>query len=303
LYGPDTPYGHPSSGYVDSARAITLEEAKQFYHTAWRPDHAHLVVAGAITKAELDALLARHLGDWRKPDAPLPARIEAPAPQETRPRMILVDRADAPQAVVLVASPGVAAAAPDAPLLALVNTALGGSFTSRLNQNLREDKGWTYGARSAFLQTRGTGAFVAQAAVFTNVTAPALREMIGEIDGMAKRGLEDAELHKVRARDLTDLIETHETVDDLVGRLASLGILGLPSDHDAKASAERQQATKEQLNALAARYLDTSQATIIVVGPRAELMTQLRALDLGEPELWSPEGRPLADDKPAAKKK
>ena len=79
-----------------------------------------------------------------------------------------------------VARAGVAASDPNAPLLDLINTALGGSFTSRLNQNLREDHGWTYGARSSFVETRGVGTFIARAAVFTNVTAPALKEMLNK---------------------------------------------------------------------------------------------------------------------------
>ena len=214
-------------------------------------------------------------------------------PLTQRPHLVLVDRPDAPQAIILLAGKGVAADNPHAPLLELVNTALGGSFTSRLNQNLREDHAWTYGARSAFLETRGVGTFIAQAAVFSEVTAAALGEMLRETRQMAAKGLTADELYKVRARDLTDLIETHETIDGLVGRLGSLAILGLPHDFDAKASTARQAATAEQLADLAKQYLKVDDASIIVVGPRDQLLTQLRALNLGEPQLWSAQGRPL----------
>jgi zinc protease len=293
VYGPGTPYGHSPGGQLASAKSITLAEVKAFYKSRWRPDQAHLVVAGAITRNELDALIAKHLSTWTKPSQAVPKRTEAQKPRASRPRLVLVDRPNAPQAVVLVAGVGVAADHPDAPLLDLVNTALGGSFTSRLNQNLREDHSWTYGARSSFLESRGTGAFIAQAAVFTNVTGAALREMLAEIDKMAASGLTDDELHKVRARDLTDLIETHETVDDLVSRLGTLATLGLPHDFDAKASVARQAASKQELDTLAKRYLATKSASIIVVGPREQMLTQLRALDLGDPEFWSPDGKPL----------
>ena len=293
VYGPDTPYGHSPNGDLDSAKSISRDDVEQFYARAWRPDRAHLIVAGDIDRARLDALLAKHLGSWTNPKQAPTARV---APQKLltqRPHLVLVDRPDAPQAIILLAGKGVAADNPHAPLLELVNTALGGSFTSRLNQNLREDHAWTYGARSAFLETRGVGTFIAQAAVFSEVTAAALGEMLRETRQMAAKGLTADELYKVRARDLTDLIETHETIDGLVGRLGSLAILGLPHDFDAKASTARQAATAEQLADLAKQYLKVDDASIIVVGPRDQLLTQLRALNLGEPQLWSAQGRPL----------
>jgi predicted Zn-dependent peptidase len=295
LYGPGTPYGHPSSGLIDTAKKIDLEGAKAFYRAAWRPDQATLVVGGDITREKLDALLAKHFDDWVKPKEPAPPRISLPKPLSKRPKLVLVDRPGAPQSVITIIGDGVPADSEDGPLLDLVNTALGGSFTSRLNQNLREDHGWTYGARSGFVETRGVGPFVASSAVFTNVTAPALREMLAEIDKMAASGLTDDEYKKVRARDLTDLIETNETLGSLVGRLSSLGILGLGYEHDAQASQARQAASKAELDALAKRYLDTSKMSIIIVGPKDQVLPQLKTLGMDDPEMWSVEGRPLAN--------
>lgn len=292
LYGPDTPYGHPPSGNLDTAKAITLKDAKEQYAELYRPDRAMIVAVGDIDRARLDALIAEHLGDWSKPESHLPPRGVAPEPLATRPKLIVVDRPEAPQAVVVVCGPGVAADDPDAPLLDLVNTALGGSFTSRLNQNLREDHGWTYGARSAFTETRGVGAFVARAAVFTKVTAAALREMTREIRLLTEEGLSEDELRKVRAQDLTDMIQTNETVNGLSSRLLDLALLDLPPDFDARASAKRQAATREQLTALARDHLNLEATTIVVVGPKDQVIPQLRTLDRGTPALWTPEGRP-----------
>ncbi len=293
LYGADTPYGHPTSGLIGTASTIKLTDAKRFYQDAWRPDQATLVVGGAITKDEVDKLIATHLKDWVKPEKAAPPRIGLPRPLSKRPRLVLVDRPGASQSVITLIGDGVMASSVDGPMLDLVNTALGGSFTSRLNQNLREDNGWTYGARSAFVETRGVGPFVASSAVFTNVTAPALGEMLKEIDQMASSGLTDEEYRKVRARDLTDLIETNETLGSLVGRLSSLGILGLGYAHDANSSTARQGATKGQLDALAKRYLDTAKMSIVIVGPKDQVLPQLKTLSLGEPELWTVEGRPV----------
>jgi predicted Zn-dependent peptidase len=293
MYGADTPYGHPTAGNIDTAKTITLDDVKRFYAQGWRPDAALLIAAGDITKPEVDRLVASRLGAWRRPAGAVPARVPPPSPLSSRPKLVLVDRPDAPQSVVTVARPGVAAGHRDAPVLDLVNTALGGSFTSRLNQNLREDRGWTYGARSAFLETRGVGTFVARASVFTNVTSASVRQITAEIERISARGLSPREHHKVRARDLTDLVESNETVQGLVGRLSSLAMLGLPANFDAQASAARQAATREQLTALAAQHLDARALSVVVVGPRALLGAQLSALGLGEPELYDAEGRPV----------
>ncbi|HHH31286.1 MAG TPA: insulinase family protein, partial [Polyangiaceae bacterium] len=293
LYGPDTPYGHPSSGLLDTAKAITLDDAKRHYADVYRPDQAVIVVVGDVNRERLDELLESHLGGWIKPSTPPPPRGSAPEPLTSRPEVIVVDRPDAPQSVVALCAPGIKASDPSAPLLDLVNAALGGSFTSRLNQNLREDHGWTYGARSSFVETRGVGTFVASAAVFTKVTAAALREMVREIDDIAKDGLTATELDKVRAQDLTDMIQTNETVGGLSSRLLDLALLDLPPDFDAAASKKRQAARAEQLASLAQAHLDTKRMTIVVVGPKDQVVPQLRALDRGQPVLWTPEGQPV----------
>jgi predicted Zn-dependent peptidase len=294
LYGPDTPYGHPTSGQLDAAESLGLNDIKAFYQRTWRPDRALLVAAGDVTRAQLDAAIARSLGGWTKPAAPAPERVAAPVPLERRPRLVLVDRPQAPQAVIMLVRAGVAAADPAAPLLELINTALGGSFTSRLNQSLREERGWSYGAGSAFVLTRGVGPFVAQAAVETRYTAAAVRQMRFDIERMRQAGLTEDEYVKTRAQDLTGLIETHQTIDRLAWRLGRLAMLGLPPGHDALASRARQQASRAELAQLAAANLDTQHASVVVVGPRAKLTAQLRAMDLGEPEAWGTDGRPLA---------
>jgi zinc protease len=292
LYGGDTPYGHPTMGYVDTAKAITLDDVKAFYKASWRPDRALLVVAGDITRGELDELLASTLSDWKAPPAPPKPRAEPPPPLASLPKLVLVDRPGAPQSVICLVRPGIAAGDPAAPLLDLVNTALGGSFTSRLNQNLREDHNWTYGAGSSFAETLGVGPFVAQASVFTNATGPALKEMIGEVQKMAAAGPTDDEVAKIRMKDLTELIQTHETLEGLTSRLASLGAIGLTADFDAIASKARQETTREALAVLAKKHLDPSAATIVVVGPLTEVGPQLAPLGLGDPVLYTPEGRP-----------
>lgn len=304
LYGAASPYGHPSSGLLSTAAKITLPDVKTFYGKHYRPDQATLVVAGDVTRAELDALLTGAFHGWNAPAKPAPA---APVgkPVASPPRLVLVDRPDAPQSVLAVVREGVAAADPKAPLLDLVNTALGGSFTSRLNQDLREEHGWSYGAGSRFAETRGVGAFIAYASVVTEATGLALKATLADLDKMAKEGLTPEEFDKVRAQDRADLVQTYETVGSISRRLGTLAVLGLAPGFDAAASRARQQATKADLDALAAA-VSPKGATIVVVGPAAAVTPQLEAAGLGKPELYDTEGHPLnatpaAAPKPAAK--
>lgn len=293
LYGPGTPYGHPPDGTLADAQKIKLADVKAFYQASWRPDRATLVVVGDITREELTQALSRELGAWKTPKKAAPPEVTpAPSASWKSPRLVVVDRPDAPQSVILVTREGVAASDPRAPLLGLINTALGGSFTSRLNQNLREDKGWTYGARSAFTETRGQGGFQARAAVVAEATVPALKEMIGELARMADAGLTPEEFAKVRAQDRADLVETYETANQTAQRLAMLAILGLPPTFDATATEARQKATLARLAELATA-VDPKAGTVVVVGPRAQIEAQLKTLGLGEPTLWDVEGQPV----------
>jgi zinc protease len=297
VHGAGTPYGHPSDGLLRGARKIDLAAAKAFYQKHWRPESSVLVVVGDVTRAEVEQLVTASLGDWAAPasagPAPPVAAPESKAPA-ARPRLVLVDRRDAPQSVIAVVREGVRAADPQAPLLDLVNNALGGSFTSRLNQNLREDHGWSYGARSGFTEVRGQGAFVARAAVHTEVTVPALKEMLREIDKMASEGLTADELKKVLAQDRGDMVQTYETVSGISRRLGTLAALGLPPGFDKTAGAARQAATLPRLGELARAHLPTKDAVVIVVGPRDKVAPALAGLGLGEPAFWDAEGNPVA---------
>jgi predicted Zn-dependent peptidase len=258
------------------------------------------VVVGDVTPGELMPIVEASIGSWKAPPKPAdPA--PAVAVRASPPRLVLVDRPDAPQSVIAVAREGVAASDPRAPLLDLVNTALGGSFTSRLNQDLREEHGWSYGAGSRFTETRGKGSFIARASVVTEATGPALHAMLADLDKMASEGLTAEELDKTRAQDRADLVQTYESVGSISRRLGQLATLGLLPSFDADASRKRQEAPKAELDKLAA-MVSTKGATIVVVGPSAAVGPQLAAAGLGQPEMWDPEGAPVsAKVAPAAK--
>lgn len=299
----DEPYGHPTNGTLKTAAKVSLEDVKRFYATAWRPDHATVVVAGDVTRAELDPLLDQVLAAWKvpagaRPAPPAPggsanagpAAAPAAVAKPSGRRVVVVDRADAPQSVIALARRGTAASDRDAPLLVRVNTALGGSFTSRLNQDLREEHGWSYGARSRFSFTKATGIFTAQAAVHTEHTGDALKAMIADIEQLAKSGLTEEEVEKTRLIARSELVESFESVEAAARRLARNAGVGLPPDHEPKASLVLDRATPEDLTKAAAAHVDASNAIIVIVGPRAKIQPQLDAIGVTSIQTSGPEG-------------
>lgn len=294
-YGAAHPYGHTSEGALAHAKAVTLAEVKRFHAELHRPSLATIAVAGDVERGALERALAKAFAGWAEPKAAAPA-LTLDLKGWAAPRLVLVDRPDAPQSVVVVAGAGVRASDADAVLLDLVNTALGASFTSRLNQNLREDKGWTYGARSVFTEAKGPGLFFARAEVQAEKTLEAFGEMAKELGAMRDRGLTDAELGKVKAQDRASLVEAYEGVGGAAGRLASLAALGLPRGYDADATRARQAAELATLAGLG-RWFDDGAATRIVVGPLQSFRERLPAA-WGTPVEWNAEGEPIAAKKP-----
>jgi predicted Zn-dependent peptidase len=180
------------------------------------------------------------------------------------------------------------------------NIALGAAFTSRLNQDLREEHGYTYGATSRLGSTRGVGAFVATAAVITEKTTDALKAMLGDVDIFARNGLTDAEVEKTRSQSRAELVETFEGVDRVAAQLALDASLGLGPDFQQTSALRKSQATKPDLDAAVASHLDAKNALVVVVGPRAKLEAPLRALGYTDIQLRDAEGNL---PKPAAKTK
>ena len=271
LFGSDHPYGHPWDGTPVSAKAIGIDDVRSFYAAYWRPDIARLVCAGDVTREELATLLGAALGTWRAPPGAPPAAVLPAAPRGPWPKWVLVDRADAPQAVIAVVKPGIEASNPDLPALWLVNDAIGGSFTSRLNQDLREEHGYTYGARSRFSVSRGPGQVVVWANVATDKTGDALSAMLVDLRKFAADGMTEDEIERTRAQAREELVGVYESVEGIAGHLAADASLGLEPDYEAKAARVGQEAPRSQLDLLASRFYAPDPSLVVVVGPRSRI--------------------------------
>jgi zinc protease len=290
LFGPDHPYGHPWDGTPDSAKSIAIEDVRRFYTSAWRPERATMVCAGDVTAEELGPLLTSSFGTWKAPAGSAPAPLSPEPPAGPWPRVVMVDRPDAPQAVIASVRPGVAASSPDAPPLWRVNDAIGGGFTSRLNQDLREEHGYTYGARSRFSASRGVGQVVSWANVVTDKTGEALAAMLADLRKYADEGLSPDELSRTRSQARGETVNVYETVEGVAGHLSANASLGLLPDHEAKANLARDAADKPLLDRLAKQFYDPRGAVIVVVGPRAVVAPSIEKLGLGPAEMRDAEG-------------
>ena len=279
MYGEASPYGHPSIGLQSKSAAVDLATLKSLHQATWRPDRLTLVVVGQVTRADLEKSLAQNLGTWKpQGEAAKPAPVAAV--KETRPRALLVHRPDAVQTVVLVSGPGVSASGSDSAPLGLINDAIGGSFTSRLNMKLREETNWTYGVGSAFTFVKGQGTFNVRSSVEAKFTGPALAEILRTLDDIHSNGLLPDEIGKTKAQDQRDMMQMFEGSTSIADRMRELAGLGLPSGYDASATKLRQAADESALKSLAKSHLDTSRMTIVLVGDKDVIKASLAPEDL-----------------------
>lgn len=271
LYG-GTRYGSLLQGTGASVGALTREEIVSFHGAVYRAAASQLVIVGDVDGGAARELVARAFGDWTA-EAPSPAAALAP-PAETR-RVVVVDRPQGAQTELRLAQIGTPRTDPDRTRLSVLNALLGGKFTSRLNLNLREAKGFTYGVSSRFVDRRGAGPFVIAAAVANGSTGEAVAETLSELSRLRDEPVTSAELDETKSYLVGVFPYTLQTNGGILSRLSDVALYGLPSDHLDRALAEIESTTADHLLALARRHLRPESAAIVAVGPAAELLPQL----------------------------
>jgi len=283
LYGYDHPYGRPMYSTEASLKAIGRDDLEVFYRSNVRPDRASLIAVGDVSPDEIVQALEKSLADWKAAgDATLPSF--PPIPPAAPTTVTLVDKPGAAQSVISVSLVGTERKTPDYFPLTVMNSIFGGQFSSRLNMNLREDKGYTYGARTAFdWRVHQPGPFTARAAVQTAVTAPALVEFLKEFDGMLGArpiGAEELEFNKGYLT--RGYPARFETPSDVAGQLETLVEFQLPDGFFNQVIPDITAVTSEEVLRVANKYLDREHLTVIVVGDRNKIEADLRALPVGK---------------------
>jgi zinc protease len=288
------PLGQPLLGTSASVKAISLQEVKDFYQ-AFSPRESAIIAVGSARGADVVAAVTKAFGGWKPGKAGPSVKdvlAKAKAPAE-RPRLVLVNYPDKPQTVLRVGQPAVSRASPDYLALRVLNSVLGGSFTSRLNVNLREKNGYSYGAGSRFYFGTGPGPFITFSNVKTEVTGPALKEVLGELERALAQPLTPAEVDKGKALLAFDLVSQLESAPSAALALSQIFIYDLPLDEFRRFVPGLQALTPESIQAAAKRALDPSRMTIVVAGDESKLLPQLSELKLPEPQRRDPEGQPV----------
>ena len=288
LYGARHPKGYGQLGTEQAIRATTRDDIHAFWRRHYVPSNAALVVSGHLALGELRALAEARFGAWQGEAAP-PAAAGAPA--TTRARLVLVDQPGAGQTALRVTSIAAARDTPDYAALQVMNGALGGMFSSRLNNNLRETKGYTYGVYSAFRLDRSPGPFIIAGNVERAFTGASVREIFGEVRAMRDQPLPPEELAAARDAQLLSLPGQFETSSEVGASLAELFVYGLPPDWYAGLPRRFAQVDAAQVQQAARTWLAPGKLVVVAVGERRKILPQLQALELGAPEMRDEDGQ------------
>jgi zinc protease len=291
LYGPKHPYGYSELGTEAAVKAMSRQDMQAFWKQNFVPNNAALVVAGDISMNELRALADKAFGAWER-GAPVRPALGTPA--TTQAKVVIVDKPGAPQTQLRVAAIGAPRSSPDFRPLQVMNMALGGLFSSRINMNLREEHGYSYGAQSQFTFRRSAGPFQVASGVRTDVTAPSVTEVMNEIRGMVERPMTAEELQKAKDSLANSLPGAFESSANAVNNFSNVFIYDLGLDYYTRYAEQVNAVTNEQALGVAKRYLVPGNMVVIAVGDRKVIEPELRKLNLGAIEIRDAEGRPIS---------
>jgi zinc protease len=287
VFGPAHPYGYPEIGTDASNKAIGRDAMVSFWNAHFVPANAALVVVGAISRRELEPLATKAFSGWSGKPA---AQGALPAPRGTDAKLIIVDLPNAAQTELRVATIGAARTTPDFEATEVMNTILGGLFTSRLNLNLREDKGYTYGAFSIFSFRRERGPFYARAGVRVDATAPAVSEMLNEIRKMNEAPVTADELSLGKESLVRSMPGRFETSAQAADSFSSLFVYDLGLDYYSKYLDRVMGIDAASAHTSAKKYLIPDRFVVVAVGDKQKIEADLKKLDLGSIEYRDVEG-------------
>jgi zinc protease len=283
VYGAGHPYGRVPT--TEATRTLDRARVQTFHASRWRPETSTLILVGDVDAAAMQPMVAEAFGQWRAQGG-AGTMGEAPqSPTIARTVVYLIDKPGAAQSEIRIGHPGVPRSSPDFFPVMVMNTMLGGTFTSRLNTNLRETHGWAYGARSSYSMLRGAGPFTASAGVQTNATDSALVEFFRELNRMRTEAVTPAELDKIKNFVALRLPGQLETTRDIAGQLASLETYGLDASFFDDYVQRVMAVTADDLRRVANEYVRPDRAIVVVVGDRSVVEQAVRAANVGPVEI------------------
>lgn len=288
LYGASHPYGKPltGTGNEESVAAISRDDLLAYTEKWMRPDLARLVVVGDIDQAQLKQSLEQALASWQAPQQAAPSLDIPTVDNAEQARVFVLDKPDSPQSLIISGLLGPDANDTDAQqevTLDMMNTIIGGSFTSRMNMNLREDKGWSYGARTILMDTDAQSTFFVFAPVQTDKTKESMQEILKELNGyIGEQPATQEELDKVVANKIAKLPGRYEKKRSLLNALADAYDNGRDVSYLEKYPQLVQQPDTQAIAKQAQSLIKPKQLTWVIVGDVAKIKEQIESLNLGE---------------------
>jgi zinc protease len=291
----DEAYGRAGSGTAESVGSLAPADISAFYATHYGPGDSALVLAGDLTRAQAEALARKYFGKWSGKTEARATVDQPPAPQSTH--VVIVDKPGAPQTALDVFGMGVPATSPDIDALTVMNYTLGGSFGSRINMNLREVHGYTYGANSQFRGYLDGGLFAAGGLVRTDVTAPAAKELMAELRNFTAKPSTPDELAAAKEATERSLPGRFETDSSVVRAIDSIFLDDRPLDYYTKLPSMYEAVTDADIARVAQRYLHPDQVVIVTAGDRTKIEPALKDAGLGPVEVRDINGKLVTDQK------
>jgi zinc protease len=280
IFAEDQPYARPVIGLAQRVREFTTSDASAYHARRFTPGNAAIVVVGALTGTDAGAEVDRAFGDWTGARDPSPAH--GATPRTGRTTVFVVDRPSAVQSEIRLGHIGLPRVHEDYYAVRVLNSIIGGAFTSRLNLSLREKHGFTYGVRSTFAFRRGPGPFIIQTAVASDVTARAIEEALRELRAIRDVGVAEEEVRNARDYVAGTLPLEMQTTEQLAARVAELHTYDLPADNFENYREQIAAITRADVMRAARTHLQLDRLAIVVVGDADAVEQELRALDVGD---------------------
>ncbi|MGZ3448024.1 MAG: M16 family metallopeptidase [Polyangiales bacterium] len=287
LYPESHPYHAPLLGNEAAVKKLTGDDLSKLHARLFQPSNVTIAIAGDITEEVALGELSKVLGDWKGTGETI-AAVKEPADAAPGKRIILVDRPGATQSHMAATLVGVPRSSKDFHALMVLNTILGGQFSSRLNLNLREKHAYTYGAYSTFDMRHGAGPFSAGGAIVREKTEPAAEEILAEIKRIQDEPITDEELADAKTNLIRRLPAVFETAGDTAGSIAYLAIYGLPLDEYEHRAEGYRAVTKQDIQRVAKQYLKLDRIRLVIVGDANVVQKELAKLGLGDMEVRKP---------------
>jgi zinc protease len=290
IYGTGHPYGAATLGTEASVKSLSVADLQSYYRANFKPNNSTLIIVGDVNPAQIEQKINALFGGWPRGD--VPALTYADPPKAAPTTVYLIDKPGAAQSSFRIGAVGVPRSTKDYFALSVMNTILGGSFTSRLMQNLRETRGYTYGAGSRFDMRRAAGPFLASAEIVAAKTDSALLEFMKELNAI-RQSVPASELSRAKRYLQLQLPGNFETTQDIAVQLIPVALYGLPLDYYNNYVQNIEAITQADVARVAQQYINPGSLAVVIVGDRKSIESGLKAINVGPIVVRDISGQPI----------